>query len=176
MTPGGVEVPCPGEEAAVGEAKKFRWVGTRPIRHDGVDKVTGRASFGADLAFADMLWGRVLRSPHAHARIRRIDASKALALPGVRAVATAADLPEIAPVEAGGMEGGVNFRDLSRNVLARDKVLYHGHAVAAVAAISEAAAEQALAAIEVEYEPLPPVLSIEAATAPGAPVLHPELR
>jgi CO/xanthine dehydrogenase Mo-binding subunit len=156
----------------VSEPKKFRWVGTRPIRHDGVDKVTGRAQFGADLTFPDMLWGRVLRSPHAHARIRRLDARKALALPGVKAVATAADLPELASVEAGGGEGAANMRDLSHNVLARGQVLYHGHAVAAVAATSAELAEQALEVIEVEYEPLAPVLSIEAALAPGAPVLH----
>jgi CO/xanthine dehydrogenase Mo-binding subunit len=159
----------------MGEAKKFRWVGTRPIRHDGVDKVTGRASFGADLSFPDMLVGRVLRSPHAHARIRRIDVAKALALPGVKAVATAADLPEPPPRDPGLGEGATNLRDLSRNVLARGAALYHGHAVAAVAATTPELAEQALAAIEVEYEPLPPVLSIEAATASGAPVLHAEL-
>jgi CO/xanthine dehydrogenase Mo-binding subunit len=160
----------------MGETRKFRWVGTRPIRHDGVEKVTGRAAFGADLAFPDMLWGRVLRSPHAHARIRRIDAAKALALPGVKAVATAADLPELEAAETAGGEAMVNFRDLSRNVLARDKVLYHGHAVAAVAATTPELAEQALAAIEVEYEPLPPVLSIDAALEPGAPVLHADLK
>jgi len=160
----------------VSEAKKFRWVGTRPIRHDGVDKVTGRASFGADLSFPDMLWGRVLRSPHAHARIAGIDTSKALALPGVKAVVTAADLPKLPSVEAGGGEGAANMRDLSHNVLARDKVLYHGHALAAVAATSDEAAEQALAAIEVVYEPLAPVLSIDAALAPGATLLHAELR
>ena len=160
----------------MGEQRKFRWVGTRPIRHDGVDKVTGRASFGADLAFPDMLWGRVLRSPHAHARIRRIDASQALALPGVKAVATAADLPELASKEAAGGESMTDFRDLSRNILARDKVLYHGHAVAAVAATTAELAEQALAAIEVEYEPLAPVLSVDAALAKGAPVLHADLK
>ena len=158
------------------ETRKYRWVGTRPIRHDGMDKVTGRAQFGADLAFPDMLWGRVLRSPHAHARIVRIDASKALALPGVKAVVSAADLPELVSAEAGGGEGAANMRDLSRNVLARDQVLYHGHAVAAVAATSDELAEQALAAIEVEYEPLPAVLSIEAALAPGAPLLHEEMK
>jgi CO/xanthine dehydrogenase Mo-binding subunit len=118
----------------MGEAKKFRWVGTRPIRHDGVDKVTGRASFGADLSLPDMLVGQVLRSPHAHAKIRRIDVSKALALPGVKAVATAADLPELEAKDPGLGEGATNFRDLSCNVLARGTALYHGHAVAAVAA------------------------------------------
>ncbi|MEN8158829.1 MAG: molybdopterin cofactor-binding domain-containing protein, partial [Myxococcota bacterium] len=155
--------------------KKFRWVGTRPIRHDGVDKVTGRANFGADLHYPDMLVGRVLRSPHAHARIVRLDVAKALALPGVKAVAMATDLPELAPRPAEGGEGQSDFRDLSHNILARDKVLYHGHAVAAVAATTAEAAERALAAIEVEYEPLAAVLSIDAALAKGAPVLHPDL-
>lgn len=155
--------------------QKFRWVGTRPIRHDGVDKVTGRANFGADLSFPDMLVGRVLRSPHAHARIVRLDATKALALPGVKAVATSDDLPDLESRDAAGGESPNDFRDLSRNVLARGRVLYHGHAVAAVAATSQEAAERALEAIEVEYEPLAAVLSIDAALAPGAPVLHPDL-
>jgi CO/xanthine dehydrogenase Mo-binding subunit len=158
--------------------KKYRWVGTRPIRHDGIDKVTGKANFGADLSFPDMLWGKLLRSPHAHARILRVDASEALKLDGVKAVVTSADLPELASQEAGaeGGEGGGNYRDLSHNVLARGKVLYHGHAVAAVAATSQEVAEQALGLIRVDYEPLPPVLSIEQALAPGAPILHDELR
>ncbi len=150
---------------------KFRWVGTRPIRHDGVDKVTGRAQFGADFSLPDMLWGRVLRSPHAHARITSIDTRAALAMDGVKAVVTAADLPDLPP---GG--GQVNMAHLSRNVLAREKVLYHGHAVAAVAATSEAAAERALEAIEVAYEPLPVVLDVEDAMAPGAEILHDDLR
>ena len=73
---------------------QFKWVGTRPVRPDGVPKVTGRALFGADLAMPGMLVGRILRSPHAHARIRSIDTSKAAALPGVKAVVTSADFPE----------------------------------------------------------------------------------
>ncbi|MDH3684718.1 MAG: xanthine dehydrogenase family protein molybdopterin-binding subunit, partial [Myxococcales bacterium] len=108
------------------EQPKFKWVGTRPIRPDGVDKVTGRAQFGADRQPAGCLHGLVLRSPHAHARIVRIDASRALALDGVKAVITGADLPDLSH-EAGG-EGPTDFYDLSRNILARDKVLYHGHA------------------------------------------------
>jgi CO/xanthine dehydrogenase Mo-binding subunit len=157
--------------------RKFRWVGTRPIRHDGIDKVTGRASFGADLAFPDMLWGKLLRSPHAHARIRRIDASAALAIPGVKAVITGADLPEPQASEAEGGEGGTtDFAALSRNVMAKEKALYHGHPVAAVAATTPEIAEQALAAIAVDYEPLPPVLSIEDAIRPGATILHETLR
>ncbi len=154
---------------------KYRWVGTRPIRHDGVDKVTGKANFGADLAFPDMLWGKLLRSPHAHANIKRIDFTKALKLDGVKSIVTSADLPELASAEVEGGEGGGNFRDLSHNVLARGKVLYHGHAVAAVAATSQEIADQALALIEVDYEPLPVVLSIDEAIAPGAPILHPDL-
>ncbi len=146
---------------------KYRFVGTRPLRHDGVDKVTGRAQFGADFALPDMLWGRTLRSPHAHARILRMDTHRARALPGVAAVVTAADLPEVEPGP-----GPVNLRDLSCNVLARNKVLYHGHALAAVAATTEALAAEALELIEVEYEPLPPVLSLDDALAPGAAILH----
>src|ERR1041384_2260504 len=76
------------------KTQEYTVVGTRPIRHDGVDKVTGRAQYGADFQMAGMLYGHVLRSPHAHARIRRIDTSKAEALPGVKAVLTAADFPE----------------------------------------------------------------------------------
>jgi CO/xanthine dehydrogenase Mo-binding subunit len=157
------------------ETRKFRYVGTRLVRPDGVDKVTGRANFGADRHLPGMLHGRVLRSPHAHARIRRIDVAAALAVPGVRAILTSADLPELPSEEGGGGESPTDFRDLSRNVLARDKVLYHGHAVAAVAAVSARAAEEALGRIEVDYEVLPHVLELLEAMAPGAPLLHEDL-
>src|SRR5438874_3312929 len=130
-------------------------VGTRPIRPDGVDKVTGRANFGADMVMPGMLWGKVKRSPHAHARIVSINADKALRLPGVKAVVSAADFPEIPSEEAFVGEGPMNFRDLSYNCMARGKVLYEGHAVAAVAAISQAIAEEAAELIEVDYEVLP---------------------
>ena len=163
--------------ATNGEDRKYKWVGSRPIRHDGVDKVTGKANFGADLSFPDMLWGKLLRSPHAHANIKRIDVSKALKIDGVKAVLTAQDLPNLASAEAEGGEGhGGDFRDLSLNCMARDKVLYHGHALAAVAATTQDIADLALAAIEVEYEVLKPVLSIDAALAKDAPILHPQLR
>ncbi|MBV8453474.1 MAG: hypothetical protein JOZ29_14575 [Deltaproteobacteria bacterium] len=76
-------------------AREFKVIGTRPIRHDGIDKVTGRAKYGADVSYPDMLHGKVLRSPHAHARIRSINVGKALQLPGVKAVITGADLPEL---------------------------------------------------------------------------------
>ncbi|MCP5149632.1 MAG: xanthine dehydrogenase family protein molybdopterin-binding subunit [Ectothiorhodospiraceae bacterium] len=158
-----------------GQAKNgggLHWVGTRSIRPDGVDKVTGRANFGADFFMPGMLTGRVLRSPHPHARIRSIDASKALALPGVKAVVTCDDMPDIPAEEAFVGEGPMNFRDLSRNCLARGKALYDGHAVAAVAATTAAIAEQALGLIEVDYEVLPHVIDVEAAMRPDAPVLH----
>jgi CO/xanthine dehydrogenase Mo-binding subunit len=161
--------------AGVVANEKLKVVGTRPIRPDGVDKVTGRANFGADSALPGMLYGKVKRSPYAHARILRIDAEKALALPGVRAVVTAADFPEIRAEEAFVGEGPMNFRDLSRNVMARDKVLYEGHAVAGVAAISPIIAAEALELIEVDYEVLPHVIDVEAAMKPDAPLLHDDL-
>ena len=156
------------------EAQDYRYVGQRTIRPDGFDKVTGRANFAADFALPGMIWGRVLRSPHAHARIKKIDTSKAEAMPGVLSVATHADFPKAdGSLEAG--ESTLNVRDLSRNILADDKVLYNGHAVAAVAAYSERLAEEALDLIEVEYEVLPHVLDIEAAMRADAPILHEDL-
>src|SRR3954451_15539601 len=150
-------------------------VGTRPIRPDGVEKVIGRANFGADMTMPGMLWAKIKRSPHAHARIKSIRTEKALALPGVKAVVTAADFPEIASEEAFVGEGPMNFRDLSRNCIARDKVLYEGHAVAAVAATEPWIAEEALDLIEVEYEVLPHVIDVEDAMRPDAPILHDDL-
>jgi CO/xanthine dehydrogenase Mo-binding subunit len=147
-------------------------VGTRPVRPDGVDKVTGRAQFGADLAMPGMVIGKMKRSPHAHARILSIDTAKALKLPGVEAVVTAADFPDIASEMAFVGEGPMNFRDLSCNCMARDKALYEGHAVAAVAATSAAIAEEALDLIDVKYQVLPHVIDVEAAMAPDAPLLH----
>jgi CO/xanthine dehydrogenase Mo-binding subunit len=150
----------------------FTTVGTRPIRPDGVDKVTGRAAFGADFVMPGQLTGRIKRSPHAHARIVSIDARKALALPGVKAVVTGKDFPDLASELVEGGEAASNMRDLALNVMARDKALYDGHAVAAVAATSPAIAEEALDLIEVTYEVLPHVIDVEAAMAEGAPLLH----
>jgi CO/xanthine dehydrogenase Mo-binding subunit len=135
----------------------LRVVGTRPIRPDGVDKVTGRANFGADMTMPGMLWGRIKRSPHAHARIVSIDTEEARALPGVKAVATRADFPDITPERAHIGAAPHNLRDLSLNCMAKSKVLYEGHPVAAVAATSQLIAEQALDLIEVEYGVLPHV-------------------
>src|ERR1700741_2518821 len=126
------------------EKESLKIVGTRPIRPDGVDKVTGRANFGADMKMPGMLWGKIKRSPHAHARIVSINTDKAMALPGVKAVTTRADFPDIPRDKAQVGSMPHNLRDLSRNCMAKDKVLYEGHAVAAVAAVSPAIAEEAL--------------------------------
>ena len=158
-----------------GAKPEFKWVGKRPIRPDGVDKVTGRAAFGADFAMPDMLFGRTLRSPHAHARIVSIDTSKAQALAGVKSVITSADFPEIPPEDATKGTAPVNFVDLSYNVMARAKALYDGHTVAAVAATTQAIAKRAVALIEVTYEVLPHVIDVEPAMAADAPVLHDKL-
>jgi CO/xanthine dehydrogenase Mo-binding subunit len=122
-----------------GQKTPYRVIGTRPLRPDGVDKVTGKAQFGADIRLSGMLYGRVKRSPHAHARIKRIDVSRAAALPGVRAIVTAADLAGAEDRVAELGESAVNLRELSGNVLAHDKVLYRGHAIAAVAAVARVA-------------------------------------
>ena len=153
----------------------LKFVGTRPVRPDGVDKVTGRAKFGADMALPGMLVGRVLRSPHAHARIRAIDASRARALPGVKAVVTRDEMPEIPSQWVPAGEVQVNYRDMSANVMAREKALYDGHAVAAVAATSAAIAKQALDLIEVDYEVLPHVIDVREAMEPDAPILHDDM-
>jgi CO/xanthine dehydrogenase Mo-binding subunit len=141
-----------------------------------VDKVTGRAKYGADFSLPDMLYGKVLRSPHAHAKIISINVENALRMPGVKAVVTAADLPELPDGGASAGELRVNPRLMSCNILAREKVLYNGHAIAAVAATSIHIAEEALAQIEVEYELLPPVMNLEDAMAPDSPILLPSLR
>ena len=162
--------------ATVTEAKiesKFKVVGTRPVRHDGTDKVTGRAVYGADIQLPGLLHGKILRSPHAHARIKSIDTEHASAHPGVMAVVTHSDLPwtddRLMDV---GEDLVMSLRYLSTAVLADDKALHKGHPVAAVAASNPHAAEEALDLIEVEYEVLPAVTNVEDAMRPGAPILH----
>ena len=155
---------------------KFKVIGTRPIRHDGVDKVTGRAKYGADIDLPGMLHGKVLRSPHAHARIKSIDASAALALPGVKAVITSADLPDLPSGVVPMGELPMNPRHLSLNVMARDKALYDGHAVAAVAATNPHIAEEAAKLIKVDYEVLPHIQSVVDAMGDDAPILLSDLR
>ena len=158
------------------KTQEYTVIGTRPIRHDGADKVTGRALYGADFQMAGLLHGFILRSPHAHARIRRIDTSKAAAFPGVKAVLTADDFPQVPErlVDLG--EGDTPLSYARGNVLAKGKVLYRGHAVAAVAAASVHIAEEAAGLIEVDYEVLPCALTAPDAMREGAPILHEDLK
>ena len=152
--------------------KKFRVVGTRPIRHDGVDKVTGAARYAADIHLPGMLHGAVVRSPHAHARILSIDTSKAEALPGVKATMTSRDLPRVADELKEIGELVANVADESNRVLATHKVLYQGHPVAAVAATDPHIAEAAADLVEVEYDVLEPVMFARDAMKDDAPLLH----
>ena len=153
----------------------FKWVGTRPIRPDGVPKVTGRAMYAADYTMAGAIIGKILRSPHAHARIRSINTSKAEKLPGVKAVITAKDFPEQKFEYIGPERVAVNFWHVTRNIMAREKTLYEGHAVAAVAAIDAATADEALSLIEVDYEVLPHVIDVDEAMKEDAPLLFEDM-
>ena len=157
------------------EERDLKVVGTRPIRHDGTDKVTGRANYGADIDLPGMLYGKVLRSPHAHASIKSIDVTQVLTYPGVKGVVTSKDLP---PMEDKIMQLGeevVNYRFLRDKILATGKVLFKGHPIAAVAADSPHVAEEALALVKVEYDVLPPVLTAPDAMKEDAPLLHDSL-
>ena len=156
-------------------SNKYRVIGTRPMRHDAVDKVTGAAKYGADFSAPGMLHGKILRSPHAHAKILSIDTSKAEAVPGVLAVATAADFPIISAraLDYENFQG--NPRLIAENIFANEKVLYKGHAIAAVAATSQHVAEEAAALIDVKYEVLPTVLGWRDALKDDAPLLHDQM-
>ena len=148
-------------------------VGKRLPRVDAKERVTGQAIYPADLSLPGMVHAKLLRSPHAHARIRSIDVAQAQALKGVLAVVTAADFPELpvgATIPMG--ETGYDMWMVAAINLARGKVHWVGQPVAGVAAVDGHVAEAALALIEVEYEPLPAVLDIAAAMTPEAPVLH----
>lgn len=157
------------------EAREFKYIGKRTIRPDGFDKVTGRAAYGADLSLPGMIWGKILRSPHAHANIVSIDTSRAEAHPDVMAVATFKDFSNVQHESIAAGEGAADALDMARNCLADSKVLYHGHAVAAIAARSERAAEEALSLIDVKYEVLSPVLNVEDAMQADAPLLHDDM-
>ena len=143
--------------------QEFKIVGTRPVRPDGIDKVTGRARYGADAFAPGQLVGLILRSPHAHAKIKKIDTSKAEKLKGVKAVITSADLPDLT-------NGDRASYDILENCMARGRALYDGHAVAAVAAIDAETARKALKLIKVDYQVLPHVTDVDAAMQPGAPM------
>ena len=151
---------------------EYKVIGTRPIRPDGLDKVTGRAVYGADIKLPGLIAGAVLRSPHAHARIKRIDSSKAAAVPGVLAVVTGDDMPiaESKLVDLGETVEDSSYA--SDKLMARAKVDYKGHPVAAVAALDRNTAEEAIKLIEVEYEVLSAVLNVDEAMAKGAPVIQ----
>ena len=155
---------------------EYNVVGKRPVRPDGVDKVTGRAQYGADTNLTGTLQAKVLRSPHPHARIKSIDTSKAEAFPGVRAVVTAKDLPfaSLSKEELGGEYTALKFA--SDHLLASDKVLFKGHPIAAVAAVNAHVAESALALVQVDYEVLKSVVDVRDAMKDGAPLVHEDLR
>src|SRR5687768_15245935 len=155
--------------------KELKVVGQSPVRPDGVPKVTGIAQYGADFHLPGMLWGKILRSPHAHARIRSIDTSKAEALKGVKAVMTAKDMPDQKFDYVGPERVAVNFWHMTRNIMAREKALYEGHAIAAVAATTPAIAEEALSLIAVDYEVLPHVIDVDEAMKPDAPLLFEDM-
>lgn len=143
-------------------ARQYRVAGKRLKRIDGLGKVTGKHVYASDFALPGMLFGKILRSSEAHARIVRLDVSRALALPGVRTILTAKDIPQI--------RFGTAIKD--RPIFADDIVRFRGEAIAAIAATSLEIAEAAVRAIEVEYEPLPAVFDMEEALKPGAPLVH----
>ena len=154
---------------------EYRVVGKRPIRPDGVDKVTGRAQYGADIYPAGLLHGKMLRSPHPHAKVVSIDTSQAEALPGVLAVVTAADFPLASLGKEGLGDGYQRLKFATDLIMASDKVLFKGHPLAAVAAVNAHVAEEAVGLIKVEYQKLPPVMNVQAAMQDGAQLIHDEL-
>lgn len=151
---------------------EFKQFGKRLRKVDGGDKVTGAAVFGADFTAKGSLHAKIVRSPHAHARIVSIDTSAAEALPGVEAVCTAADFPSdvTGDVDTGEVEIGIQF--LANLIMGRRKALFEGHPVAAVAATDVHIAEEAARLVKVEYEVLPAVTDPIEAMSPDAPLLH----
>src|SRR5215471_11769895 len=145
------------------KAQSFKVVGKPKARVDGVEKVTGKAVYTVDVELPGMAHGKILRSPYAHAKVVRVDASKAENFPGVYGVITRDDQKRF------GMFGAA-YKD--QTIVAVDKVRYAGDPVAAVAAVDEATAEEALGLIDVDYEELPAVTSLDEALAPGAPLVH----
>ncbi|HIC49804.1 MAG TPA: xanthine dehydrogenase family protein molybdopterin-binding subunit, partial [Dehalococcoidia bacterium] len=152
-------------------------VGKRPVRHDGYDKVTGKALYGADTNLPGMLHGRILRSPHPHARIISINTVKAEAHPEVHSVITNVDFPSHKNESVAVIPGPpINLKQQTDNILAGSKVLYKGHPIAAIAATSIHTAEEAMDLIEVEYEVLSYVSTAEDAISDDAPLLHEEYK
>ena len=154
----------------------YKYIGLSIPRIDGRDKVTGKARFGADTNLSGMLYARILRSPYPHARIKNIDFSKAVALPGVKAVITGKDLPPLGKMaQSFGAEGWISANSLRKLVLAGDKAFFDGQAVAAVAASQLEIAEEALKLIQVDYEELPYVIDAAEAMLPESTLLYPDL-
>ena len=143
-------------------------IGKRPPRIDALDKATGAALFSADIVLPNMLHGKVLRSPVPHARITRLDTSKAMALPGVMAIVTSADVPAF--------QNDDEILMPMVPTLAKKRVIFAGQPVAAVAAKSQEVAEEAIGLIEVEYEVLPFVIDVLEAMKPDAPLIYPSLQ
>ena len=143
--------------------KEFKIVGTRPLRPDGIDKVTGKAIYGADLYAPNMLYGCLLRINEPHAFIESIDTSNAEQLPGVKSIVTFKDFIKINPDN--------KSNQILENCIANEKVLYDGHAVAAIAAVDLNTAKKALKLIKIKYKKLPFVITIEDAMKMGAPVV-----
>ena len=148
-----------------------KWIGKNTIRPDGAEKVTGRAEYAADTTMPGMLWGKILRSPYPHATIKSIDTKKAESLPGVHAVATHDDSIDF-PIDTPVILGIQDMRWMARNVLAKEKVLFHGHPIAAVAAKTEEIAQKACELIEVDYEVHDWAIEINDAIKDDAPILH----
>ena len=140
-------------------------IGRSITRGEGPDKVSGKAVYAADISLPGMLWGKALRSPYPYARIVSIDTSRAEALAGVHAVVTGQDMPD----------ARIGRRMVDMPVLAQDVVRFVGEKVAAVAAVDQETADEALLLIDVEYEELTPVYDAEEAMAPDAPDLHPDM-
>jgi len=160
--------------------KEYKVIGSRPVRHDGVDKVTGKAIYSADFSIADLLHGKVLRSPIAHGVIKNIDTSKAENLPGVRAIVTAKDFigssdKNIEIAEDRNEGETTRLKYLRDNVLASDKLLYIGQPVVAVAATSPHIAEEAISLINLEFETLEPVLNTTQGLNSNS-IIHEELQ
>src|SRR5262249_31363057 len=172
-----VPIPSPARGSAMTDSNPDnKWIGKRTPRPDGADKVTGRAAYAADPTMPGMIWGKVLRSPHPHARIRSIDTSKAEKLPGVKAVVTSKDIVDFPIAKGPVMLGIQDMRWMCRNVMARERALFHGHPVAAVAADTQAIAAEACKLIKVDFEVLPFVIDVDDARKAGAPTLFDHIK
>ena len=150
---------------------EYKVIGSRPVRHDGFDKVTGRAIYGGDIKLPGLIWGALTRSPHAHAKIKSIDTRAAEKIEGVLAIITSKDMPETEDKMVDLGEGDENPRWTSNKLMAQQKVLYKGHPVAAVAAVNRYIAEHAATKIKVEYEVLEAHNDVDSALRKDAAII-----